>query len=1498
LSRIGTIKPSQWGYGSARCGIGRRGDGQKHEEGENEISTLETNVAVSAASTLLVDTPRERQFDLLVELAAEVCEAPIAWIGVLTEDRQWFKASRGLGMAETTREDSLCSRVPFADGTPFVTADAAADDRLSDSPLVAGEPGIRMYARVPVGGPDGRPAGTLCVGDTGPRTLEPGQLARLEELASLASDLIAQRAQDDELRLTRKRLADDERLAHVGSFTWDVATDNAEWSPELMRILGVDEDAERSFDGFMALIHPDDRERVRRIGMNGLETASDVRYRARIVRPDGEVRVTETHAEPQLGPDGEVHQFVGATVDVTELVEAERTSRDRARAFEAAFDSSLDAMFVVDDDRRYSDVNESACRLLDYSREELIGMRVDDFVPQRHWPTLDASWREFLDQGRHRGEVVLRRRDGGLIIGEYSATAAFAPGRHLTVMRDVTERRAAERETAEAKRRLEETQAMARVGSWEWDVNTGRVTATPELKEMLGLRPDEDVPHSREFNERLVHPDDRERVWAAVERSLSDGTDFRETYRIIRPDGEVRAMESHGRLLFGEDGTPTRMLGAIQDVTEARRREDGLRFQASVLDQIRAGVIASDSNRKITLWSRGAEELFGISQEEALGKTVDETYIVHPESAVVRRRMMERLASGKPWEGELMGQRHDGEPLRVYVTNAPVHGDEGRIVGYAGVVVDISEQKRVEERVLLQSQLLDQVEAAVVGVDKERRVTVWNDGAERIYGWRRGEAMGRKTRDLGMVPEESADTVREARATTAAGRTWNGEMRMLNSHGEAVDVYVTNSPVRNARGEIAGYVAVSVDLTEKKEAEREVAAARRLLQTFIDSSPAAIYLKDRDLRYVLVNDEFERIFGARRDRLIGQTDAQAYPDVDLDQVGTIDRLILSKGETVTREEKMNLGGIERILLNQKFPVYDAEGQVTGVGGVITDVTFRKRTEAELRRRANEQAAVAALGRQALGEPDVENLSADAVWTVAELLDVDLVKVLELRPDRSEFVLRAARGFRETEGVSEVVPWAGSQAGFTVESQAPVVVEDYEQETRFEATALLREHGARSGVSVVIEGSDGPYGILSAYTVESRRFGEDDVMFLQSVANVLAAAIAHQRAAQLSSQLETTQRLEAVGKLAGGIAHDFNNLLSVILNYADFVIEELPEGSTRQDVTEIKSAAERAATLTHQLLVFSRREVVVTEPIDLSRVISDTEELLRRTLEEHISLVTNCQSRLWPVELGAGQAEQVLLNLTVNGRDAIGERGGTIEVKTENLELDREIQTSGGMTLEEGRYVRLTVADDGCGMAREVADQAFDPFFTTKPKGEGTGLGLATVYGIVRQAGGDVEIYSEEGRGTAVKVYLPAVVDPAASARPEREDGPRLGNGELVLLVEDEDAVRSLAQRILSSNGYRVEAARDGREAEELASRLGDEVDLLLSDVVMPQISGPALVERLRSSRPGLRALFMSGYTGEVIERHGVTEHGVPLLEKPFSGESLLRAVRETLDPDD
>ncbi len=380
---------------------------------------------------------------------------------------------------------------------------------------------------------------------------------------------------------------------------------------------------------------------------------------------------------------------------------------------------------------------------------------------------------------------------------------------------------------------------------------------------------------------------------------------------------------------------------------------------------------------------------------------------------------------------------------------------------------------------------------------------------------------------------------------------------------------------------------------------------------------------------------------------------------------------------------------------------------------------------------------------------------------------------------------------------------------------------------------------------------------------------------------------------LEGQLRQSQKLEAVGQLAGGIAHDFNNLLTVITGYSEMTLRRLEDDApVRQHVEEIKKAGTRAASLTRQLLAFSRKQVLQPKVLSLNTIVSDLENMLRRLIGEDIEMHTSLSPDLGTIKADPGQLEQIIMNLVVNARDSMP-NGGKLTIETRNVELDKEYAAQ-HIATTSGPYALLSVSDNGCGIDGETQARIFEPFFTTKEAGKGTGLGLSTVYGIVKQSGGNIWVYSEVGRGTTFKIYLPRVDESAHDYLQPAGSEETIQGTETILLAEDEEMVRKLAREVLELYGYRVLEAANGEAALLICESYSEPIQLLISDVIMPEMSGRELSDRLAKIRPEMKVLYMSGYTDDAIVHQGVLDEGTNFMQKPFSADALAHKVRDVL----
>jgi PAS domain S-box-containing protein len=677
------------------------------------------------------------------------------------------------------------------------------------------------------------------------------------------------------------------------------------------------------------------------------------------------------------------------------------------------------------------------------------------------------------------------------------------------------------------------------------------------------------------------------------------------------------------------------------------------------------------------------------------------------------------------------------------------------------------------------------------------------------------------------------------------------EIRIQRGDGTDGFIRMSSAPVVDISGHVIAAVAIVVDVTESRLAERAMKSTDERLRFVAKATTDVIWDWDIKTNALVWNDSVEKVFGHKQHQIYPEIEwwyKHIHPE-DRERVLAGLQAILEHGGKNWSDHYryQRADGSYANVSDRGYVARDSAGVALRMIGAMTDVTEKTRSEAAIRFQAQLLNAV----QQAVVATDPEGIV--IFW--------------------SKFA-------------ENLYGWTAEEAvGRTIQELTP--------------SPFLRDHDAQ----IAVRGAAG-----ESWTGEFLVQGKSGKAFpallttapvLDEMGRVLGfvrVSIDLTERRNLEEQFRQSQKMDAVGRLAGGIAHDFNNLLTVIRLNTEIILEGFdPTDPRSDDVKQIKSAAERASSLTRQLLAFSRKQILQPRVLDMNSVVGTVEPMLRRLIGEDITIISHCAARGYVVA-DPGQLEQVLVNLVVNARDAMLQ-GGRINIETKNVDLD-ENYTSEHAPVVAGRYVMLAVTDNGVGMSRDTREHAFDPFFTTKEAGKGTGLGLATVYGIVKQSGGYVWIYSEPGHGTALKLYFPEVS--AAAAFGGMGDHAVVGKtakrgSETILLVEDEEAVRGLACRILEKQGYRVIPAQHGRDAMEIATKEEGRIDLVLTDVVMPGMNGRGLVERLTGIRPTIKSLYMSGYTDDDIIRRGFIEPSKSFLQKPFTSEALLQTVRKVLD---
>ena len=649
--------------------------------------------------------------------------------------------------------------------------------------------------------------------------------------------------------------------------------------------------------------------------------------------------------------------------------------------------------------------------------------------------------------------------------------------------------------------------------------------------------------------------------------------------------------------------------------------------------------------------------------------------------------------------------------------------------------------------------------------------------------------------------------------------------------------------------------AVARALEEKQrlaEHKREEAALLKLSRA-VEQAADHIFITNRDGVIEYVNPAFENHTGYAKAEMLGQTPRILKSGKH--EPRFYERLwqrVLAgqvfRGVFINRKKNGDLYYEEKTIT----PLKDAQGSITHFVSTGCDITERQRAE---------EALLASEARFA----GILDIAEDAIISVDETQHIKLFN----------------------KGAEKIFGYAGQEVlGQPLDVLLPLrFVETHRQNIL--GFAVSTDAARRMGERKEIFGRRKDGTEFPAEASISKLKLENTTIF-----TVMLRDITERKS--LEQQLRQSQKIEAIGRLTGGIAHDFNNLLTVINGYSEMLLQTLPAGDLQRDnVVQIREAGERAASLTRQLLAFSRRQILAPVVLDLNATVTNMDKMLRRVIGEDIDLMPALKPGLGHVKADPGQIEQVILNLAVNARDAMP-KGGKLTIETADVELDEDYarQHVGART---GPHVMLAVSDTGVGMDAETQAHIFEPFFTTKEQGKGTGLGLATVYGIVKQSGGSIWAYSEVGRGATFKIFLPRVNEATESRGPCEEVAQTLRGAETILLVEDDTGVRALARAILQGNGYTVLEASNGAAAIQVFTAHKGTVHLIISDVIMPLLSGREMAASLVAANPDVKVLFISGYTDDAVVRHGVLERGIPFLQKPFTPNSLLRKVREALD---
>ena len=915
-------------------------------------------------------------------------------------------------------------------------------------------------------------------------------------------------------------------------------------------------------------------------------------------------------------------------------------------------------------------------------------------------------------------------------------------------------------------------------------------------------------------------------------------------------DRDVKLAASIGNQIAGA-------IANAQLFIERKRAEESLRASEeryrSLFHGVPVGLFRVTPTGQILDINNALVSILGyLDRESLVAVRVDDTY-VNPKDQVEFKTLIETQGVVRHLERQL--RRYDGTIIWVESNAHAVTNSQGQIIYYEGSFVDITHRKQAEEALLRSEEAAKRLAQENATMAEIGRIISSTLNIEEVY-----ERFAEEFRKVLPFDRVSVNTMNPDLTSIAIAYTFGVK---IGDREEGMHVTMESSvyeDIVNGRSSI-------------------------LIQTEDESELAARY------------PNFARHFRAGLRSMI------ATPLVSQDQL--IGILHIQSCKLNAYSEK-DLRLAERV--GNQIAGAIANAQLF-IERKYAEEALQK-SEEEAKQLAKENAIIAEIGRIISSSLNIDEVYEHFAEEVRKLISFDriVINVINTEKNTVSNVYMSGKGIADRR-VEEIHPLKGSGNAEMVRTKSTFLIQTEdpnEFKDRFPVLLSTFQAGFRSIMNIPLFSKGQIIGGLLLRSFKPYAYADKDVRLAERVGNQIAGAIANaqlfnerlrseEKMKTLEDQLRQAQKMEAIGRLAGGVAHDFNNLLTVIKGYSQISLVMLKEGDPlKENVEEIQNAANRAASLTKQLLVFSRHQILELKVFHLNPVLQDLDKMLHRIIGEDIELVYSLSNDLGQVKTDPTQMEQVILNLAINAKDAMPS-GGKLTIETSNARLDESYADS-HIGVTPGDYVMLSVSDTGMGMTPEIKERIFEPFFTTKEKGKGTGLGLSIVYGIVQQSGGTIWVYSESGLGTTFKVYLPRIEEDAESLRPTAVPTKSLQGSETILVVEDEEIVRKLACKILEKNGYRVLEASNGEEALHIVQKQnGNRIHLVVTDVVMPGMSGRQLIDRLVSLWPQTKALYMSGYTNDAIVRHGVLDPGIAYIQKPFTPDDLTLKVRKVLD---
>lgn len=1199
-----------------------------------------------------------------------------------------------------------------------------------------------------------------------------------------------------------------------------------------------------------------------------------------LIARDGTERPIADSGAPIRDVSGKISGVVLVFRDQTEERRARRELQRSEAKYRGLYESMNEGLclheLVLDEigravDYRILDANPMFESITGLKKSEVVGRLGSEVYGVAEAPYLDVYARVVMGGSATSFETYFPPMDRHFHIRVYSPGG----GQFATVFQDITDRKKAENELQKNEMLLQEMGRLGKIGGWEFDVETGVGTWTDEVARIHGLGPNDLTNASIGLS--FYQGEMRQKIESAIDNAIHNAEPYDIELEMITREGNRRWVRTIGHPVI-EDGQVVKLRGSFQDITqrkqaEEKSREDQARLDAALASMTDA-VFISDAEGRFVLFNDAFATFHRFRDKADCARNLAEypdildVFLSNGEPAPLEMWAVPRALRGETVTNvEYWLRRKDtGESWVGSYSFSPIREKDGTIIGSVVVGRDITEIKQAEK--LLhesESRFRDLFETMTSGVaiytseDGEHfYFSDMNPAGEKQSSIKRDEIQGREVREVfpGVVEMGLLDVFR---------RVWSSgdpEFFPMKLYQDGrVSEWVENRVFRISDREI---VAIYDDVTERKQAEEQLKKNEKMLSKVFEILPVGLWLADGNGNLVRSNRVGRAIWGA--EPLVGQEQYGVFKARRLPSGQEIDAQdwalvrAVRNAETILDEmlEIDAFDGKKKIILNHVAPVLDENGTVEAAIVVNQDITERVRNAEELRKSEEKISSIL-------------NDMLDAIYSV----DARTHKLLQTNPSISRLFGRPMEDFYAEPSIYQEMVHPDDR--LVIQHSLEELDRDGRGEWSYRITRPDGEVRWVSQRSSVVSGPDGERLRIDTYFTDITQRKKEEM-----------------ERARLEEQLMQAQKMESVGRLAGGVAHDFNNMLQTILGFTDMAIQDVPAGTPLyESLQEIYRAAQRSNDLTRQLLAFARRQTIDPRILDLNDTISGILKLLRRLIGEDIDLLWAPGRDIWRVKIDPSQIDQLLANLIVNARDAIT-GVGKITIETDNVSVD-EAYCSDHKGFSPGDFIKLTVSDNGCGMSKETLMHVFEPFFTTKGMGHGTGLGLATVYGIVKQNNGFINVYSEPGQGTTFKIYLPRCESDLAVAPQTDERKKVKGGSETVLLVEDEETILNLNRKILQRLGYNVLTAGSPIEAIRMTQEYEDQIHLLITDVVMPEMNGRDLAQRILELKPGMKCIFTSGYTANVIAHHGVLDQGVNFIQKPFAVNDLARKIRETLD---